>query len=132
MFESVERHYPLIRPILDPFVQDLVKTPFEEIEEQCGYDMLQVNLAGLDDPRYMTPSRLRAIEDHQLYQARAWLYDTVGCGRLFDGSGLTKDHLGGELMMCEYFVPNMKLKDIPHVLIPLDDIVLESLEEKND
>jgi hypothetical protein len=87
--------------------------PLFQNQEQAGFSYLDVNLAGPADPRYMTPERFLKCPG-TLVEVRSFLYDTVGLGALFCGSGFTKDFTGKGCVK-EYLIVNRNVDSIDHI-----------------
>eukprot|EP01006_Ploeotia_vitrea_P007640 TRINITY_DN17695_c0_g1_i1.p1 TRINITY_DN17695_c0_g1~~TRINITY_DN17695_c0_g1_i1.p1 ORF type:complete len:253 (-),score=27.37 TRINITY_DN17695_c0_g1_i1:42-800(-) len=100
---------PLAAKLL-PHKEDIINTPITELEEQQGQKYLDVNLRGEEDPLFYNLIRWEEAEG-KLWQARGFLYHTVGLNDLFAGDGYTKD-AEGKKGTTEFLVANKRVEEL--------------------
>ena len=122
VFELLKENESEIYKKILPFKEDLINTPFDDIEAKSSFEYLDVEELGPKDPRYLTKDRFLNINDDELTlsDSRFLLYCYLGLSKYFDGNGYTKDEYGKKGCK-EYLIKNMKLDDMENIkLIELD------------
>jgi hypothetical protein len=116
---------PAIAAAVEPHRAALKSKPYEEVDPDgaiCAVTLLPA-AEKLADPRYMTSERFTerisanvgGPPSCTLFEARAFLYHSVGCSKLFRGDGFGVN--GG----AEWAIPNRPIDSIPGLsLFPFD------------
>lgn len=110
--------YPEVAEMLASCAAELKRLSFQEIESMAGFSFADVDMAGHDDPRYMTLDRYLKSKGG-VVSTRAFLYFTLYLREQFVGDGYTEDEYGVRGIR-EYIIPNQTLHELrPHVLLDL-------------
>lgn len=118
--------YPGLAEVLAGYARALKLTPFAQIEEDSGLSFHDIDVAGPEDPHFMTAERLLAIARTgrpTLAQVRAFLYFTMRLREYYAGDGYTAD-VSGSRGMKEYFALNTPLNLLGKYAIMDVDVVL--------
>ncbi len=114
----LEKHYPEAwQACLQQHWARICSTQFEELEAEAGYDMAKVHYVGRNpatgkssDHRYTSLDVLLRSES-TVVRARQFLYDEIGCGKNFSGTGFTEDD-DGNIGTPEFLAGNRPLEQI--------------------
>jgi hypothetical protein len=108
--EFASQHYPELRTVLYRALTQLRASSLEEFERQKGFRFYDVERAGRNDPRFMTPERLLASEQTPA-DVRCFLFHTLHFTDLYAGDGYTKT-ISGERGVREYLMHNARLETL--------------------
>lgn len=111
--------HPVTRKAFAQNLRELRMLPFGVWLEETNFNWAEVDKNGLEDPRYMTPSRF-AESLQTACDLRRFLYHTVSLKELYAGDGYTYSDRGMRGMK-EYIMPNMRLSNVgPHIVLPVE------------
>lgn len=132
--EQIRELFPELEPVLSPMWPHLNSTPYSLIDPTGRMRQIsQLSMSKkLHHAEFITTKRLLAIKNPNLYDARAFLYHSVGLNFLFTGTGRSEDPVTGLQTAEEYIMPNLAFDNIPgHVVLNLDLQSEEHGEEIN-
>lgn len=111
--------HPEIGDDIELHREALVSTPFDEFEERVGASLDLIDLAGEEDPRYMTLGRYMCLPEEAREDPtnlRRLLLHMEHLGPLFSGDGHTRTS-DGEVGLLEYLIPNGPVAELPDVKV---------------
>ncbi|KAJ3032031.1 UNVERIFIED_CONTAM: hypothetical protein HDU68_008064 [Siphonaria sp. JEL0065] len=131
IMELIKKHYGIrVYERVSPFLAELKSTHIKDIDPKGRLRYIselsvQDKLAHAE---FYSPERILKIKNLTLYDARGFIYHTIGCNYLFQGKGHSRDPNNEDRL--EYLIPNRKISDFPnHAKIDLEitasDIVNE-------
>ncbi|KAJ3094148.1 hypothetical protein HK100_006256, partial [Physocladia obscura] len=116
IMDLIRKHYGLhLWEKLYPFLEELKTTHIKDIDP-TGRLRYIAELSTKDryaHDEYYTPEKLMGLKQEvTLYDARGFMFHTIGCSQLFIGRGYARDP-NGSTDRVEYLIPNRKFGSIP-------------------
>lgn len=113
-------HYPEFETALRAALPDLSSRPLAEFEASLGFSFAEVHANGVDDKRFLTPTRFAECAQTSA-DVRLFLFNELHLNELFTGGGRTLTHEGKEGVV-EYVTPNVDIISLENVSIQCLDV----------